>query len=104
MSRVYRQRDAVVAREIANEVILVPVRGRLAQLQHIFVLNPVAAFIWERLDGRRDLATIHRQLVEDFEVEAEDAKADLCEYVEGLRDAELIQEREASVEAAAAAT
>ncbi len=103
-SQVYRRRDAVVAREIAEEVILVPVRGKLAQLQHIFVLNPVGAFIWEQIDGRRDLETIHRHLVEDFEVPSKDAEEDLFEYVANLRDAELILEQDSAVETAAVDT
>ncbi len=97
-SRVYQRRDAVVAREIADEVILVPVRGKLAQLQHIFVLNPVGAFIWEQIDGQRDLQTIHHNLIEDFEVPSEDAETDLFEYVNNLRDAELIHEPGLAVE------
>jgi len=88
--RVYRQSPAVVTREIAGEMLLVPVRGELAQLQRLFSLNAVGAFIWQALDGNRDLAAIHHDLVERFEVTEDEARRDLAEYVESLRDAGVI--------------
>ncbi|MEM7349308.1 MAG: PqqD family protein [Acidobacteriota bacterium] len=88
--RVFEPKEALVAREIADEVILVPVRGKLAQLKRIFVLNPVGAYIWGELDGERDLAEIHRGIVANFEVSEAEAEADLLEYITALEEAELI--------------
>ncbi len=88
--QVYRKSESLVTREIAGETLLVPMRGKLARLQRIFALNPVGAHIWDQLDGTRDLAAIHRSLVESFDVSPEEAEADLVEYVNLLRDAELI--------------
>ncbi|MCP3957626.1 MAG: PqqD family protein [bacterium] len=82
----------MATREIAGETILVPVSGKLAQLQQIFVLNPVGAYIWEHLDGERDLEAVHRGLVESFEVASEEAESDLFEYVGALEEAGLIVE------------
>ena len=94
--QLFRKSDALVTREIAGETLLVPMRGKLARLQRIFALNPVGAHIWEQLDGTRDLAAIHRSLVESFEVSPEQAEADLVEYVAMLRDAELIVDASSS--------
>ncbi len=92
LHRIYRRREEMVTREIAGEVILVPVRGKLAQLQRIFVLNPIGAYIWQRLDGESDLAAIHRGLVDAFEVTVGEAEADLLEYLGALEDAGLVAE------------
>lgn len=91
--RVLAPREALVAREIAGEVILVPVRGKLAQLKRVFVLNPVGAHIWGRLDGERDLAAIHRGIVEAFEVTETEAEEDLFEFIASLEEANLVAER-----------
>lgn len=88
--RVYRQSPSVVTREIAGEVLLVPVRGELAQLQRLFSLNGVGAFIWRQLDGKRDLEAIHHDVVERFDVSEDEARRDLVEYVDCLRDASLV--------------
>ena len=89
--QVFRKNSSVVKREIAGEVLLVPIRGQLAQLHRLFVLNEVGDFIWQQIDGVRDLAAIHRGMVERFEVSDEEARADLIEYVGSLRDAQLIE-------------
>ncbi len=90
--RVFAPKEALVAREIAGEVILVPVRGKLAQLKRVFVLNPVGAHIWGQLDGDRDLATIHRGIVEAFEVTDAQAEVDLFEFIGSLEEADLVIE------------
>ncbi len=90
--RIFRRSDSLVTRQIAGEALLVPMRGKLAQLQQLFVLNPVGAFIWQQLDGIRDVEAIHRGLLETFEVTAEEARDDLVEYLRVLRDAKLIVE------------
>ncbi len=92
LDRVFSQRQEMVTREIAGEVILVPVRGMLAQLQKIFVLNPAGAYIWQHLDGERDLEAIRRGLVDSFEVTSGEAEADLVEYLGALETAGLVAE------------
>ena len=82
-----------VLREIADEILLVPVRGRLAQLQQLFVLNPVAHFIWQELDGAQCLEDVHRRVVESFDVSPGEARADLLE-LENLREAGLVDRAE----------
>jgi hypothetical protein len=81
----------VVARHIAGEVFLVPIRGQLADLRGIFALNPVAAFVWERLDARTGLREIAGAISEAFEVEAATARVDAEELVGRLRELGFIE-------------
>ena len=90
--RVVRKSDELVKREVAGETILVPIRGTLATLQQIFVLNPVAAFIWEQLDGERSLDKICEGILARFDVTPAAARSDLLELVDGLLTAGLIAE------------
>ena len=96
LGQVFCQRQDMVTREIAGEVLLVPVSGKLARLQQIFVLNPAGAYIWGQLDGERDLGTIRQGLVDSFEVSTAEAEADLFEYLGALEDAGLVAEAPAS--------
>jgi len=88
--RLYRREENIVAREIAGEMILVPIRGNLADMQRIFSLNPVAAYIWEHLDGGTHLEDICKGVVTDFEVEKEEAEADIHDFISDLLQANLI--------------
>jgi hypothetical protein len=45
--RVFRKREEVVSREIAGETILVPIRGKLVDMERIFSVNPVGAHVWQ---------------------------------------------------------
>ena len=83
MSRYARNPDFVF-RRIADEVILLPIRKNLGDLESIFTLNEVAARIWELLDGRRTLEEIRDQVVAEYEVAPETAGADLEELLRQL--------------------
>jgi hypothetical protein len=71
----------VVRREIAGETILVPVRGRAADMRRMYSLNPTAAFVWERCDGARTVDAILAELLGAFAVEPAVARADLAEFL-----------------------
>ena len=98
---VYRRDATLVTRVIADETLLVPVRGTLASLRQIFALNPVAAFAWERIDGSTGLEAIVAAVVEHFEVDRGRARADLEELFGSLSEAGLIHEAGKGPEAAA---
>ena len=86
----YGRGDGVATRVVADETLIVPFKGTLASLQQIFALNPVAAFVWQRIDGQVTLDSILADILTSFEVSREHAWADLQELVAGLRDAGLV--------------
>ena len=90
--KVYRKVEAVVAREIAGETILVPIRGELANMERIFTLNPVAGYIWEQIDGQRSLAEIRDGILESFAVDRDEAEADIRAFVGELLREKLVTE------------
>ena len=87
---VYRQQDHVVTRRIADEVLLVPVKAKLADMRRVFVLHGTGEFIWEHLDGKMPLSGILDELVGCYDVNEKRAAADLDELIEDLLKAELI--------------
>jgi hypothetical protein len=70
-----------IFRRVADELILVPIRQRVGDLQSLYTLTPVAARIWELLDGTRNTGAIAQQLVDEFDVTAEQAEADATEFL-----------------------
>jgi hypothetical protein len=88
----FERNGEFIFRHIADEVILVPIRQRVGDLQSIYTLTPVAARIWESLDGATSAGAIARQLVEEYEVTVEQADADLNEFLRSLREIGAIRE------------
>ncbi len=93
LKKTFRKKEAIVAREIAQETILVPIRGKLADMQKIFMLNPVAKFIWQHLDGKRNMADIRDRIVLDFDASKREVEKDIKEFVEQLIRAGLVEEK-----------
>jgi len=87
----YRHDPNIVDRNIAGEVILVPIRNNVGDLESIYTLNETAARIWELLDGERTLSEVCDAIVAEFEVATAGAEADLLELVEQLQSVQAVQ-------------
>jgi hypothetical protein len=81
----YARGARIVGRRIAGEYVLVPLVTHGADLDAIFNLNAVGAFIWERLDGRTPGEAVVAALVEVFDVDEERARADYLSFVAQLQ-------------------
>jgi len=92
LALVFRPKGEVVRREIAGETILVPIRGRTADMQSLFALNPTAAFIWERIDGTRSGGQILEETLAAFEVGREEASEHLESFLAQALTQGLVEE------------
>ena len=84
MDAAYARDPDFISRRIADEVIVLPIRKNLGDLESIYTLNAVAARIWELLDGRRTLREIRDVIVNEYQVTTEEATVDLERFVEHL--------------------
>ena len=80
----------IVSRKIADEYILVPIRYNVGDLESIYTLNEVGAFIWELIDGNRKVKEIQGMIVDEFEVSPQQAKTDLIEYIQQLESLKML--------------
>ena len=79
----------VVARRVAGEYLLVPVRSGAAQMDYIFTANEIGSAIFHLLDGTRDGRDIARRLTREFDVDDERAQRDVVEFLRALCEAQL---------------
>lgn len=89
-TRIVVKKENVVARHVAGEDLLIPISGRLADMQRIFAVDPVAAHIWKMLDGSVTLESVLKSVVEAFDVAEEKARVDIMAFVGQLDAAGLI--------------
>jgi hypothetical protein len=82
--QVFRKDSSVVARQIAGEMILVPIRQNMGDLESIYLLNQTALFAWNLFDGGHTLADIRQQVTREFDVDEAQAGNDLLELVNNL--------------------
>ncbi len=91
-AKIFARNKDVVSRKIGGELFLVPVKGRLADMEKIFTLTSVAEFIWDRLDGQRSVGEIRDEVIAEFDVAQEQADSDIREFIAELSDSGLIRE------------
>ena len=92
-SRIYCRAENIVSRDIAGETILVPIRGNVADMQHIFSLNSAGVFIWNQLDGNTKLADVLDLLLVHFDVKREQAEQDILDFIGQVIESSLVVEK-----------
>ena len=84
LTKSYHKSSSMVARRVAEEVILVPIRQNVGDLQCIYTLNEVGARIWELLDNAETVADMVSSVAKEYEVEQPEAQADLLDFLTQL--------------------
>jgi hypothetical protein len=87
----FQKKGEFVTRSIAGETVIVPVRGQVGDLDAIYNLNEVGAFIWERIDGQVSVTQIVDSVHEEFEVALEQAEKETSEFIAALEAAGMIE-------------
>ena len=92
----------VVARRVAGEMLLVPVSPRtldaFSGAAELFVLNQTGERLWNWLAEPHSLDDMARKLIDEFEVNAESARADASAFIEVMRGRALVALAEESVQ------
>ncbi len=78
-------RADLAARNVEGEVVILDKRsGKIHQL------NSTASFVWNKLDGHTSVPAIVSDMVREFDVEFEIARADVARVVADLARLELV--------------
>lgn len=90
LEKCFEKYPNIVSRTIADEVILVPIRRNVGDLESIYTLNEVGAFIWELIDGKRKVSEIKEIVIEEFNVDEKEAEKDLIEFISQLEEVKVV--------------
>jgi hypothetical protein len=82
----------VVARVIAGETLIIPVRKGVGDLASIYSLNPVATSIWQSIAKPRSKEEIVQVLREEFDGEGEGVYRDVEDFLIEMQAAGLVSE------------
>jgi len=91
-NKLYQKDTNIVFRKITDKFILVPIRQKVGDLESIYTINEVAARIWELIDGKRNVRQIRDMIVDEFEVDSQEAERDIIEHFQQLERIEAITE------------
>lgn len=77
----YVRSTAVVSRTIADETLVVPIRGGVGDLDSIYSFNSVGSDIWSLLEKEVSMDEISAWVTQHYEVTEEQALSDIREFL-----------------------
>ena len=82
---VYLPSEHIVAREIEGEIVIVPLTSGIGDADdELYTLNDTGKAIWKRLDGKRTLQDVSRELSAEFEDATGQIERDVIGFVDEL--------------------
>ena len=90
LEKCFSKEDNCVTREIAGETIIVPIKGRVGDLDSIYTLNEVGTLIWQLIDGQRNIGQIVQSVRQTYDVESDELTRDTFDFLISLEEAGLI--------------
>ncbi len=76
----------VVFRRINDECLLIPITDNIADMDSLYRLNETGVFIWELIDGKRDIMDITARMAEEFDVDLAEAEKDILLFFEQIQE------------------
>ncbi len=74
-----------ILREIAGEYLLVPTGAAAASMNGLVTMNELGCFIFKALAREQTEETLLQAILAEYDVQREEALADLREYLQQLR-------------------
>lgn len=73
-----------IYRKVIEETILVPVHMDVAEMDGIYTLNEIGAFIWDQLETPLSCDHLQNLILDNYDVTPERALSDLDSFLEEL--------------------
>jgi hypothetical protein len=86
----YIRSTAAVSRKIAEETLVVPIRGKVGDLNCIFSLNPLGSELWNQMQQEFSAAELTDWVLERYDVTPQVAALDVAAFLKDLESAGLI--------------
>ena len=94
LDKVYAISEEVVAREIQDELVIVPITSGAASLEEeLYTLNDSGRAIWKALDGKNSLKAAIRKLSAQFDAEPSVIEKDVLGLVAELLKRRMLVEK-----------
>ena len=93
LDAIYIPSEDIVAREIEGELIIVPLVSGIGDMDdELFTLNEIGRMIWKKLDGKRRLKDVAKELYAEFKAPEGNIEKDVIGLVEELLKRRMVAE------------
>jgi hypothetical protein len=84
LNSVISQSPSIVTRKTGNEYVLVPITNNIADMNSVYTLNETGAFLWELIDGKKNVKDLIEALILEYDVDNEAATSDVFSFIEEM--------------------
>jgi len=81
----------VVSRQIEGELIIVPIRRGVGDLNSLYTLNSVGSILWDYMTEGHSVPEMVSRVCDEFDVTAAQANADIEDFLDSMLQEKLIQ-------------
>ena len=83
---------SIVTRKTGNEYVLVPVTNNIADMNSVYTINETGAFIWELIDGKKNVEELIDAVIDKYDADRETATKDVFTFIENMRSYVIIED------------
>lgn len=78
-------------REVAGNNVVVAIGKATVDFNGLISLNDTGAFLWKQLEKGADQDDLLSSVLDEYDIDEADAKADIAEFIEKLKGADLLE-------------
>ena len=83
--------QSVVARVVAGETLIVPVRAKVGDLASIYSFNSTGSMIWKLLESPKTVAQLATAVAQAYEVDPVQVHQDVTDFVSEMKAVGLVE-------------
>lgn len=87
----YVRSQSVVARVVARETLIIPIRGKVGDLASIYRFNATGTLVWKCLESPQTIEELAGVLAKEYELELADAQQDVGKFVSEMQSIGLVE-------------
>lgn len=91
LTEAFVRSQAVVARVVAGETLIVPVRSRVGDLASIYSFNGTGSLIWQLLETPKTVAELAAAVAGEYSVEPAQVERDVANFVGEMKAVGLVE-------------
>ena len=80
----------VVSRKIEGELVIVPIRSGVGDLNSLYTLNSVGSVLWDFMTEGHTIAEMVERICDEFEVTKAQARKDIESFLDSLLEEKLV--------------
>jgi len=84
LKSVFSHSPGIVTKKTGDEYVLIPVANNIADMNSVYTLNESGAFIWELIDGKRNVEVIINTLTEEYDIDYDSASKDVFSFINNM--------------------